>query len=335
MSANPTAHGAAAPGATSLPPIFIEPVLDDPRIFRDLIERNAPYWPVQRYFTNDAEYRANSGTGQKMIIAPNFRGDWAYDEPLVDGVEPLLYHAGFAAAAARMFDTPLVRPQIVYTNLTWQLPFDQGGGHTDVPAFRGVERTRYPIWILNAMGHSRLFEAERVQIATAVAWFYAGPDGGFTYWPDGPDQPPKVHEGAIFNTAVVGDNDRMYHRVRPVGARDKGFLMGMTLDTRLEHEGGDRWFIADGDRRRAELGYDELRISVSWKAQVFRDEAEQRAYDEHLDDLDIDEVFERFYADLDARGIAFQRSENPLQDPELVDLLARVYVNEPTIFESD
>ena len=75
---------------------------------------------------------------------------------------------GFATAAREMFDTDCVRPQIVYTNLTWQLPFDQGGGHTDVPAFRGIERTRYPIWILNAMGHSRLFEPERIRIATAV-----------------------------------------------------------------------------------------------------------------------------------------------------------------------
>ncbi len=319
---------------TSLPPIFIDCVLDDPSIFRDLIERHSPYWPVQRYFASDAEYRASSGSGQKMIVAPNFRGDWAYDTPLVDGVGPLLEHDGFAQAAAQMFGTPLVRPQIVYTNLTWQLPFDQGGGHTDVPAFRGVERTEYPIWILNAMGHSRLFEAERVQIATAVAWFYRGTDGGFTYWPDGPDQPPKIHEGEIFNTAVVGDNDRMYHRVRPVGARDKGLLMGMTLDTRLEHQGGDDWVIADGDERRAELGYDELRISVSWKAQVFRDERECKLYDEHLEDLSIDEVFERFYTDLDARGVPFARSDTPIDDPELVDVLARTYVNEPTVFEA-
>jgi hypothetical protein len=319
---------------TSLPPIFIDRVLDDPELFRELIEQHSPYWPVQRYFANDAEYRANSGSGRKMIIAPNFRGDWAYDSPLVDGVECLLEHAEFTQAAAKMFDTPLVRPQIVYTNLTWQLPFDQGGGHTDVPAFRGVERTDYPIWILNAMGHSRLFEPERVQIATAVAWFYRGSDGGFTYWPDGPDRPPKVHEGNIFNTAVVGDNDRMYHRVRPVGARDKGFLMGMTLDTRLEHNGGDSWIIADGNERRAELGYDDLRISVSWKAQVFSDERKREIYDEHLDDLCINDVFDRFYADLDARDIPFTRSASPIDDPELVDLLARTYVQEPTIFEA-
>jgi hypothetical protein len=136
-----------------------------------LIEQHSPYLPVQRYFTNDAEYRASSGQGEAMIIAPNFRGDWAYDEPQAEGAEIFLDHAGFIEAAGRMFDSEWVRPQSVYTNLTWQLPFDQGRGHTDVPAFRGIERTDHPIWILNMMGQSRLFESERVQIATAVAWF--------------------------------------------------------------------------------------------------------------------------------------------------------------------
>ena len=54
-------------------------------------------------------------------------------------------------------------------------------------------------------------------IATAVAWFYEGEDGGFEYWPDGPEQAPSLHEGRIFNTAIIGDNDRMFHRVRPTG----------------------------------------------------------------------------------------------------------------------
>ena len=317
----------------ALPPIFIDRVFDEPEIVRTLIERHSPYLPVQRYFTNDAEYRASSGQGEQMIIAPNFRGDWAYDAPLVEGAEHFLHHPGFVEAAGRMFGSQFVRPQIVYTNLTWQLPFDQGGGHTDVPAFRGVERTDYPIWILNMMGQSRLFEPERVQIATAVAWFYEGSDGGFTYWPDGPDAPPRVHEGNIFNTAIVGDNDRMYHRVRPVGERSRGFLMGMTLDTRLEHVIGDEWIVAEGDEKKAVLGWNDLRISVSWKAQVFRSAEEQEQYDTHSDDLTIAAVWDRFCDDLSDRDIAFTRPADPLTDPDWIDLLSRTYIREPTIFD--
>ncbi len=320
--------------ADSLRPILLEKVLDEPDRFRTLIERHSPYLPVQRYFNNAAEYRASSGRGP-MIIAPNFRGDWAYDRALVDGAELFLEHEGFARAAASLFDAEAVRPQIVYTNLTWQLPFDQGGGHTDVPAFRGVDRTRYPIWLLGVMGRSGLFEDERIRIATAVAWFYRGADGGFEYWPDGPDRPPQVHDGDIFNTAIVGDNDRMFHRVRPVGRREDGLLDGMTLDTRLEHVAGDEWMVAELDRKRASISYDQLRISVSWKAQVFRDERERQMVDEHESDLTIDEVLERIYADVDAHGIPFERPRDPLADPDLVDVLSASYGREPTRFTKE
>ncbi len=311
-------------------PIAIPQVLEDPGLVRRLVEANGPYAPVQRYFRNAAQYRANTGSSASdMIIAPNFRGDWAYDEPEIDGVEPLLFHAGFAAAARRIFGAAIVRPQQLYANLTWQLPFPQGPGHTDVPAFRGIDRTRYPTQLLSLMGHSGLFERYRVRIATAVAWFYTGTDGGFEYWPDGPRSPSVIHEGAIFNTALVGDNDFMYHRVRPVGQREKGLPRGLSLDTRLERISDGRWRIVDGNRVLGEPSYDELRISVSWKANVFADEEEARLYDTHADDLGIDEVWETFYADLRARGKRFTTPADPLEDPALTELLGEIYVELP------
>ena len=85
-----------------------------------------------------------------------------------------MFHEGFRDAAQQIFSAEVVRPQQVYANLTWQLPFAQGPGHTDVPAFRGVDRTEYPTQLLSVMGRSRLFEEHRVRIATAVAWFYEG-----------------------------------------------------------------------------------------------------------------------------------------------------------------
>ncbi len=319
-------------GVGSLRPILIESLLDEPARLRSLIELHSPYLPVQRYFAGNAEYRSSSGQGEVMVIAPNFRGDWAYERPLVEGAELFLEHPKLIEAAGTLFDTDLVRPLAVYTNLTWQLPFHQGAGHTDVPAFRGIDRKRYPIWLLGTMGHSGLFEDERIRIATAVSWFYLGPDGGFEYWPDGPNAAPRILEGKIYNTAIMGDNDRMYHRVRPVGRREDGLLTGMTVDTRLEHAGGDAWRIVEGDRQLAALSYDQLRISVSWKAQIFRNEAERRLVDEHSDDLGFDEVLDRFHADLTRREIAFERPDDPLRDERFIDALRAAYVREPSVF---
>lgn len=308
---------------------MIDRVLEKPGLIRELVEANQPYYPVQRYFRGDSDYASSTGQ-QKMVIAPNFRGDWAYDKPLIEGIEPILNHDGFREAARTIYDAEVVRPQQVYCNLTWQLPFPQGPGHTDVPAFRGVDRTQYPIQLLTVMGHSGLFERYRVYIATAVAWFYKGSDGGLDYWPDGPQAPAKVHEGAIFNSALVGDNDFMYHRVRPTGPREKGLPGPMSLETQLMRSGDDQWQLVEDGKVLGEPCFDELRISLSWKANVFRDEAAARLYDDHSDDLTIEQAFDLFYVDLDARGVAHQRSANPVDDAELFAVLSNTYIEMPS-----
>jgi len=318
------------------PPIYLERALDEPGRVRELVEQTAPHLPVQRYFESAAEMRSQSGPAESgaMLIAPNFRGDWFTHDIHVEGVAPILENPNFIEAAGKLFGSELVQPCNVYSNITWQLPFDQGQGHTDVPAFLGIDRTQFPTWFLNAMGHSGLFEAERIDIATAVAWFYEGRDGGFTCWPDGPDQPPRVHEGDIFNTAFVGDNDRMYHRVRPVGARDDGMLMGISLDTTLEHDGGNRWAIRQDGETRAEIDWSALRISVSWKAYVYRDAEQRRAHQEGRGGLDLDAVLDRFGDDLRSREIAFSPPAEPLRDESFVALLTASYVKTPTVFDA-
>ena len=168
----------------------------------------------------------------------------------------------------------------------------------------------------------------------AYALWVRGRDGGFTYWPDGPDRPPRVHEGELFNTAILGDNDRMYHRVRPVGRRRDGMLGGMTLDARLEHDGGDAWAIRQNGATRASMEFSALRISVSWKAYVYRDTDQRQRHREEIGGLDLDQVVDRFDADLSARGIAFTPPADPLHDEAFVTLLTRAYVHEPTVFEA-
>jgi len=310
-------------------PVPLARAVDDPGLVDRLIDRHAPYWPVQRYFANSAEYAALSGKdgGQPMIVAPVFRGNWAADGTVADGVEPLLHHPAFVDAARRLFDGEIVRPTNVYVNLTYQIPFPQGAGHTDVPVFRGFDRTRHPITFLTIMGLSGLFEDVRVKVATAVAWFYRGADGGFEYWPDGPDAPSRIHEGAIHNTAIVGDNDFMWHRVRPTGAVEDG-MPPMTLASELTGAGDD-WSIVDGDRAVASFGRARLRVSLSWKAMVFASDADRRRYDQHTDDLDLAEVLRRFTADLSARGVQVDPSADPERDPAFVRILQREYVRYP------
>jgi hypothetical protein len=312
-------------------PVVLDAAVDDPALIRHLIDTLAPYWPVQRYFANSAEYAALSGQGEpsKMIIAPVFRGNWAFDGEVRDGVQPLLDSERFIGAARTLFDAEIVRPTTVYVNLTWQLPFPQGAGHTDVPAFRGVDRTTYPITFLTIMGLSGLFEAERVKVATAVAWFYRGSDGGFEYWPHGVDGPSVLHEGNIDNTAIVADNDFMWHRVRPTGRPEDG-MVSLTKEAELVRRDAETWAIENAGAEVARFPTEKVRVSLSWKGMVFADDDDRRRHDEHLDDIDLDEVLRRFSADLAGRGETLAIPSDPVDDADFVRTLADAYVRYPT-----
>jgi hypothetical protein len=311
-------------------PLLLDPAVDEPALVHRLIDAHAPYWPVQRYFANDAEYAALSGRDASagMVVAPVFRGNWATDGVVCAGVEPLLYAPRFAAGARRVFDAEIVIPTTVYVNLTYQLPFPQGAGHTDVPVFRGFDRTRHPITLLTIMGLSGLFEDVQVKVATAVAWFYGGSDGGFEYWPDGPDEPSRIHEGRIDNTAILGDNDLMWHRVRPTGTPSDGMPV-LSMASELAR-GADAWSILDAGRVLATLRRERLRVSLSWKALVFDSDSDRRRWEAHTDDIDLAEVLRRFEVDLAVRGIAMPAlGADPERDPALIRLLQQTYVRYP------
>jgi hypothetical protein len=311
-------------------PVALDRVVDDPAQVRTLIEQHQPYWPVQRYFANSAEYAALSGETEpaEMIIAPVFRGNWAADGTVLDGVQPLLESVRFADAARKVFDAELIRPTTVYVNLTWQLPFPQGAGHTDVPAFRGFDRSTYPITFLTIMGLSGLFEDYRVKVATGVSWFYTGEGGGFEYWPDGPQEPSLVHEGAMNNTAIVADNDFMWHRVRPTGRVEDGMLT-LSTSAELTRISDDTWAIVDQGEELARFPFAQVRVSLSWKGIAFIDETDQRRHDEHLDDIDLAEVIRRFTADLAARGSEVRIPDDPVRDPDFVRTLGETYIRYP------
>ena len=312
-------------------PVVLDEAVEDPGVVRHLIDAHQPYWPVQRYFANSAEYAALSGQAEpsQMVIAPVFRGNWATDGEPLDGVRPLLESERFTAAARQLFDAEIVRPTTVYVNLTWQLPFPQGAGHTDVPAFRGFDRTTYPITFLTIMGLSGLFEAERVKVATAVAWFYRGADGGFEYWPQGVEGASVCHEGSIDNTAIVADNDFMWHRVRPTGRVEDGMIT-LSRDAELVRRGAESWAITDEGEDKATFPTERMRVSLSWKAIAFADEADRRRFDDHTDDIDLDEVLRRFGADFASRGESLEIPSDPVADPDFVRALHTAYVHYPT-----
>ena len=135
------------------------------------------------------------------------------------------------------------------------------------------------------MGASGLFEPERITTITAVAWFHTGELGFFRYWPMGRDQESVQHED-MWNTAVVGDNDFMHHKVERTGPRDMKPPAEMTMDTFLDHDGDD-WIIVEDGRTLDRYGDEHVRLSLSWRAKVVE-------RDTSADPITLDDVLARF-----------------------------------------
>ena len=110
----------------------------------------------------------------------------------------------------------------------------------------------------------------------------------------------SVHEGAIDNTAIVADNDFMWHRVRPTGRVEDG-MVTLSRDAELVRVDAGQWAIRDDGADRAVFPTEKLRVSLSWKALALDDEADRRRHDEHTEDIDLSEVLQRFSADFAAR----------------------------------
>jgi hypothetical protein len=297
------------PTDACLPPILLDPAVSDPEQIRAMARANGPYYMPARYLVRSSAASDASQTEEASaevpayLIGPTFRGDWAVQGAArVPGAEALLHHEGFVGAAAEMCGPGVeVVPEQVYVNLT----APSGGqpfSHVDIPEFVGVDRTNAPGWLLQAMGSSRLFEDARITIITAVAWFHRGERGFFRYWPEGREADSVRHED-VWNTAVVGDNDFMHHKVERTGPRDLAPPDGMTIDTLLDHDGTD-WRIVEDGRTLARYDDEHIRLSLSWKAKVHAGDAPPA--------LGLDEVVARFAAAMGAEFPA--RSVDELTD---------------------
>ena len=254
-----------------------------------------------------------------------FRETYAYgDEVAAPGVEMFMTHPALLDAARRLHGRDVIEPAIGYANIL--LPGQELAVHTDVPEFRGANRKVTPEWLLVVMHHSGLFDRWRMPIATGISYFGGGRGGELAYYPDG-----AAGEAATYaprhNTAVVLDTDSVFHGVDRVLGDEKE-LARVRHGMRLFCEGDGRWTVRDGEEVISAYDEDELRLSISWKAYCFTDEAERDAWRANTDDLSLDVVLDALADDLVARGRLQAAGERP-PDAEFGRLLIDEYVHFP------
>jgi len=288
----------ASPLAT---PVRLENAFCDPEGLLALIRGGAPYKTQEAAHKHPGVTRTSGW----------FRNFWALGGKVVmDGAEPFFLNPTFIEAAKASFNAEIVEPVAMMTNLN--LPMAGLDPHLDLPFFRGAMNREVPAWLLVPMGYCGLFQDWAVPVASAITWFYDGEGGAFEYWPDGLDHPSRVEKPPYFNTAVLADNEYMYHRVGSLGLQEEWLADdAIPFDARLYLE-GDRWVVRDGPRQLHAHAFTNVRVSVLWKAHCFRNEAEAAAFHDHSEDLTPEIVTRIFVADLGEKG--FDTAKLPSAD---------------------
>jgi len=297
-------------------PIRIEPAFENPEQIRTMFERYAPYRAVAAYAPEGVVDETSEQA--KRPVFPWFRGNWAVGgKPLVDDAEAILHNKSFLDAARSSFGTSLVWPEMVVVNINAPMPASPT--HMDNPSFYGATRENYPLPFLRVMGSSELFEAWRVVRASTISWFYEGIGGNFDYWPEGLDGPMLSEQPPFGNVALCGDNDRMYHRIGPIGNGTEE-MPRMSASAKIQPDGEGNWIILENGEVRATYPSHAIRFSVLWKAEV-------RNGNPGIDHLTLDRIMEIFTADLRDRSVDFLMPSDPLTDTAWILLLQRIYAD--------
>jgi hypothetical protein len=281
-----------------------------------LLESQAPYKPLGGWYVPGADPHART---RPMW----FQKDWVHDDFAATGSELFLRHRGYIEAAKRFYGAEVVEPKSVYVNLMAAIS-KAGPAHTDNPRFHGRDRTNTPMWLLRAMLWSGLFRRFEIAQATAIWWMNDVEGGGLLYWPDGPDHPPREYAGDMANTALVGDNHGMFHQVAPVGPFDGGTRL-VTPGAELAPigDGSGEWAVTDQGELEYRAPLDAFRVSVLWKADVYRTQEEKAR--RSAEGLSLQDVADAFNEDLERRAAGVEFGLERLHDPTLAAALAEVY----------
>ncbi len=297
-------------------PVLLHDVVADVGDAVRLLESQAPYTPLGGWYSPGADPHTRT---RPMW----FQNDWVHDDFAAPGSDLFLRHRGYIEQAKQFYDAEVVEPKSVYVNVMAAIA-EGGPAHTDNPRFHGRDRTNTPMWVLRMMLWSGLFQRYEIVQATAIWWMHDVEGGALRYWPDGPECPPHEHGGAMANTALLGDNHGMFHQVCPVGPFDDG-TRRVTPGAELAPvgDGTDDWAVTDHGEVAYRSSLDAFRVSVLWKADVYRTQAEQAQ--RCADSLSMRDVADTFDRDLVHRGERIAFDLERLDDPDLRDALAHVY----------
>jgi hypothetical protein len=324
------------------PPRILDDVYSDDehrRLF-DVVKRNGP-WPtiISHHFTTVDEMIAtvsgvippDHGLTLDDVAGPHFRGFFAENSVcLYPELEDIFYNSRFLAEAKAYWNAKYAKPTLMLFNICG--PHNTGlAPHLDAVTFRGVRIENTPVWLQNIMGKSGLFREYLVKMCQIITWWYRGEPGGFTYWPDGPFEPPQRLDAPLWNRGVVVQNEMMYHRGDPVGPPEDRAVEGVKARSLFAYDADDdSWAVTTDGQVVRRYQPEQIRFLVHWNAELYADKDELKKSMDHTDDLTHERVVDTLLADMRSRGVQVNEPSDPLNDVDFIQALMHTYNVTPT-----
>ena len=332
--------------ARVLTPVYPPRVLDD--VYSDdehsrllgVVQQHGPWPTIQAHHfqsvdeliaTTSGVVPKDHGLTLDAIATAQFRGFYGQNSVcFFPEVEDIFYSSRLLDEVKSYWHAEYAKPTMMLFNICG--PHQSGlNSHLDAVTFRGVRYENSPVWLLNIMAKSGLFTDYIVNMAQVITWWYRGEAGTFTYWPDGPLQPPKTLPTPMWNRGVVVQNELMFHRGDPVGRPEERAIEGLAHRSLFEYRAdGDDWVITtDGESIRSYTP-EQIRLLVHWSAEVYRDIDDVKRVMDHTDDLTHERVFETLIADLRAKNVTVDEPADPMHDEAFIHALLSSYTIAPT-----
>jgi len=320
------------------PPVELRDVYTDDQRERLLgVVRDHGPWKliIAQHFASAEELIATAAGGfpegvtptLDMFLTPTFRGFYAnYSAVLYPEISDCFYNQRFIDLARGYWNADYAKPQMMLFNINGPCG-NTDMGHLDSPSFRGIRYENSPTWLCSIMGRSGLFKDYLIKMAQVITWFCHDPNSGFTYWPDGPLQPPARLASPIYNRGVVVQNEMMVHRGEANGPLAQQRPEGLAFETLFSADPADRdhWLLKTGETVIARHHTDELRFLVHWSAEVFEDYDELKKNMDGSDDLSHEQAIDMLIKDVRARGISIETPSDPMHDPKFIAALNAAY----------
>lgn len=326
------------------PPRVIEGVYSDDQYRRmlEVVQQEGP-WPtiLSHHFTSVEELIAtvtgvvpeDHGLTLDDVAGPLFRGFFGQNSVCYyPELQDCFYNDKFLDLVKGYWGVPYAKPTMMLFNLAApSRELAPQPPHLDAVTFRGVRYENAPVWLQNVMAKSGLFTDYIVKMAQVISWWWAGENGTFTYWPDGPLGEPAVLEHPLWNKGLVVQNELMFHRGDPVGPFDGPAVDGVKHRSLMGwNQSADTWDVTTDDQHVASFAPNDMRLLVHWNAELYSDMDELRKVMDHTDDLSIDEAVGKLIADMRSKGRTVAEPSDPFHDLEFIRALIETYTIAPT-----